>query len=277
MTKNKQTVAFQGTYGAYSEEALKTYFENDHIESLPCESFLDIFKAIESKKANFGVLPVENSLAGTVIQAYDELLNHKLTIHAEIKLRVRHHLMCHKKSNETKIKKVYSHPQALSQCHDNLIKYNLKPCAYYDTAGAAKFISDEKDHSNAAIASQLAAETYDLKILNHSFEDEDFNFTRFFILSDQEKVFNPAKEYKTSVAFTLDHKPNSLVQALSVFSSRGINLCKIESRPSREGPWQYLFLADFLGYENTTLIKEALDQFKAQVKFLRILGSYEIF
>ncbi|MCF6767775.1 prephenate dehydratase [Thiotrichales bacterium 19S11-10] len=270
----EKLVAFQGAHGAYSEEALRHYF-GQKISGLPCETFAEVFEMVIKGQATHGILPVENSLAGSVIQAYDELLKHHLIIQAEVILRIEHNLMALPGVSLDDIKTVISHPQALAQCHDNIVKYQLNPEAYYDTAGAAKFISESKDKTSAAIASHLSAETYHLDILKSDFEDEEFNFTRFFVLGTEKPVYDAHAVYKTSVAFLTEHKPQALIKVLEELSSRFINMSKIESRPSREGPWRYMFLVDFIGNENQPLIAEALDAIKAQTPYLRVLGSYQ--
>ncbi|MCF6766105.1 prephenate dehydratase [Thiotrichales bacterium 19S3-7] len=270
----EKLIAFQGAHGAYSEEALRHYFGND-VEGLPCESFAEVFDMITKGHATHGILPVENSLAGSVIQAYDELLKHSLSIQAEVILRIEHNLLAMPGVGIDDVKTVLSHPQALAQCHENIVKYGLKPEPYYDTAGAAKFISESQDVTACAIASHLSAETYNLEIIKSDFEDEEFNFTRFFVLGNDNLPFNEHGIYKTSIAFLVEHQPQSLVKVLEEFSSRYINMSKIESRPSREGPWRYMFLVDIMGNENQPLIAEALNAVKAQTPLLRVLGSYQ--
>lgn len=264
-------VAFQGEAGAYSEQALRDYFQPDAIP-LPCADFRGIFDAIHSGKAQRGILPVENSLAGTVIAAYDQLADHDLRIQGEVILRVEHCLMAPAGLTLRDIKRVKSHPQALAQCQQTLRRLGVEPVVHYDTAGAARDLAAKPEPATAAIASALAAETYGLEILSHHMEDEPLNYTRFFILGLTDP---PRKDpSKTSVIFTTRHEPGALHRVLSELAERHINLTKIESRPRRNRPWHYLFYVDFEGHEDQREVREALLGILKQASFLKVLGSY---
>lgn len=264
-------VAFQGEPGAYSELALRRQFGND-TGTLPCQSFNDIFDAIHHGQANRGMLPVENSLAGTVIPAYDLLVDHDLQIRSEVILRIEHCLMAPPGTTLSEIKRALSHPQALSQCEQTLRRLGIEPVTHYDTAGAARDLAAQPKPGTAAIASVLAAETYGLEILAHNIEDLAINFTRFFVLG----ATNSSRQdpSKTSIIFTTRHEPGALYRVLGELAGRGINLTKIESRPRRNRPWHYLFYVDFEGHEDDPGVREALLGILKQASFLKVLGSY---
>lgn len=270
-TRQKLVVAFQGEAGAYSEQALHDYFGPDAV-SLPCSDFRGIFDTIHSGKSQRGILPVENSLAGTVSAAYDQLVDTDLRIQAEVILRVEHCLMAPAGLKMQDIKRVKSHPHALAQCKQTLRRLGLEPVAHYDTAGAARDLAAKPEPATAAIASALAAKTYGLDILSRHFEDEPLNYTRFFVLGLNEPPRTDPS--KTSVIFTTRHQPGALYQVLSELAERNINLTKIESRPRRSRPWHYLFYVDFEGHEDQREVREALLGILKQASFLKVLGSY---
>jgi prephenate dehydratase len=269
--KNKMTIAFQGESGAYSEQAIYQHFGQE-VTAVPCRSFPDIFDTIHQGKAGFGMLPVENSLAGTVIPAYDQLVDHDMRIQAEVILKVNHCLMAPKGMGLAEIKRVKSHPQALAQCERTLRRMGLEPVTHYDTAGAARDLAANPEPGTAAIASELAAEIYDLAILSRQIEDESFNYTRFFVLGSADP---PRRDpSKTSIIFTTRHAPGALYEVLGELAGRGINLTKIESRPRRNRPWHYLFYVDFVGHEEDQPVREALLGILKHASFLKVLGSY---
>lgn len=175
------TVAFQGEHGAYSEQAVRQQFGME-VNTLPCRSFSEIFNALQDGRAAYGMLPVENSLAGTVVPAYDLLVDHDLHVQAEVILRVRHCLMTPPDTKLEDVRRVISHYQALGQCEQTLKRMGLEAVDYYDTAGAARDLAANPQPGTAAIASELAAQTYGLEILARHLEDQDFNYTRFFVL-----------------------------------------------------------------------------------------------
>ena len=267
-------VAFQGEHGAYSEQAIRQQFES--ATSLPCRSFSDIFASVQDGRATIGMLPVENSLAGTVIPAYDLLIDHDLRVQAEVILRVEHCLMTLPGTPLDQIKRVKSHHQALAQCDQTLKRMGLEPVDYFDTAGAARDLAasleTEPEAETAVIASELAAQTYGLDILARNVEDLDFNYTRFFVLGRD----NPARQdpSKTSIIFTTRHVPGALYAVMRELAERDINLTKIESRPRRNRPWHYLFYVDFEGHQDDQPIQEALMGILKQASFLKVLGSY---
>jgi len=272
MDNNKKIViAFQGEPGAYSEQAVRQHFGEEAIVH-PCHSFVDIFEAIHDNRANRGMLPVENSLAGTVIPAYDQLVDHDLRIRAEVILKIEHCLMAPPGMALNDVKRALSHPQALAQCEHTLRRLGIEPIIHYDTAGAARDLAANPEPETAAIASALAAETYGLEILAHNIEDLDLNFTRFFVLGPRDVPHQEPS--KTSIIFTTRHEPGALFSVLSELADRDINLTKIESRPRRNRPWHYLFYVDFEGHEDDPGVQEALLGILKQASFLKVLGSY---
>jgi prephenate dehydratase len=271
MTEGQPVVAFQGEHGAYSEQAARQHFGNA-IATLPCRTFHDLIAAVQDGRARFGFLPVENSLAGTVISAYDLLMDCALHIQAEVILRVEHCLMAPTGTTLAGVRRARSHPQALLQCEATLRRMSLEPVEYYDTAGAARDLAADPQPGVAAIASALAAETYGLDILARHLEDKDINFTRFFVLGRE----RPARRdpSKTSIVLATPHAPGALHAALGELARRAINMTKIESRPQGDQPWHYWFYIDFEGHEEEEAVREALQGIRRRASFLRVLGSY---
>jgi prephenate dehydratase len=218
------------------------------------------------------MLPVENSLAGTVIPAYDLLVDHDLHVQGEAILRVQHCLMAPTGVALADIKRVKSHYQALAQCEQTLKRMGITPVDYYDTAGAARDLAANPEPETAAIASELAAQIYKLNILARNIEDLDFNYTRFFVLGRTEPPRQDPS--KTSIIFTTRHVPGALYAVMGELAERGINMTKIESRPRRNRPWHYLFYVDFEGHEDDPDVREALMGILKRSSFLKVLGSY---
>ena len=266
-------VAFQGEPGAYSEQAVFNYFGN--VETLPCESFEAVFEAVNAKQCDAGLIPIENSLAGSIHQNYDLLLRNQLHIVGEYLLRVRHCLIALPDVKKEDIKKAISHPQALGQCAGYLRSHGIKAEQVYDTAGSVKMLKESGARDTAAIASRRAAELYAMQILEEGVEDNAENYTRF--LAVQHEALIPANEAKTSIVFTLKNQPGSLFKALSVFALRDIDLTKIESRPLQGQPWEYLFYVDFIGAAHEEITKRALEHLGEYALTLRVLGSYPRF
>jgi len=267
----QDVIAFQGEPGAYSEQAIRRHLGLE-VQTLPCKDFAAIFDAIHSDQASKGMLPVENSLAGTVIPAYDLLVDHDLRIQAEVILRVEHCLMASPGTRLSEIRRARSHPQALSQCEKTLQRMNIEPVIYFDTAGAARDLAANPEQGTAAIASELAAQTYGLEILARGLEDLAHNFTRFFLLGVEDP---PRREQnKTSIIFTTRHTPGALYSVLGELARRDLNLTKIESRPRRNRPWHYLFYVDFEGYQDDPSVREALIGILNRSSMLKVLGSY---
>lgn len=271
-------VAFQGERGAYGEMAALQYFPKARLA--PKKSFQDVFDAAEnSGSADYVVVPVENSIEGSVNEIYDLLLQTKMSVIGEVYQRVRHCLIANKGAK--KIKHVYSHPQALAQCRGYVQKKKLEPVPAYDTAGAVKMIKENKMIDSAAIASRRAAELYDMQILDEGIEDRKNNYTRFLVLSPKKvsgkgdaKAGKYYHHYKTSIIFSVKHVPGALFGIIGEFAVRGINLTKIESRPTKEIPWEYNFYVDFEGHVQDKSVQEALRSIKPKTSYVKILGSY---
>lgn len=265
-------MAFQGIHGAYSEQAVRQHF-GDAVDVRPCKNFSELFEVIQANQVvKYGMLPVENALAGAVNQAYELLLDYDLRIQAEVILHVHHNLMVPKGMAMSDVKYALSHPQALAQCDKFLRRYGLEPIPGYDTAGSAKELSENPQPNTAAIASRLAAELYDLDILETEIEDVAFNFTRFFVLGHDDP---PKSDYnKTSLVFATRNQPSALYDCLGEFAQRGLNLTKIESRPRRTRPWEPIFYLDFIGHWQDAPVQEVLVRLLQKASFVKMLGSY---
>jgi prephenate dehydratase len=231
-----------------------------------------------SRKIDAAVIPIENTLAGSVHENYDHLLNFDVRIAAETSVRIVHNLIAPAGVRFQDIRKVYSHPVALNQCLHFFAEHpKMDRTPFYDTAGAVKMVMAERARDAAAIASRVAASIYGARILRRSIEDDRHNFTRFFLLyrgkSARPKI-KAARYWKTSLVFTIRNIPGALFRALSAFALRDVNLAKIESRPLRGKPWEYLFYLDFLGREDEPRVQNALRHLAELADFLRVLGSY---
>jgi len=264
-------VAFQGEIGAYSEEAAFQFFGSS-IGVRPCETVDEVFRLVEQDEVQYGVVPIENSLEGSISRVYDLLLDSNLKVSGEIELRVVHSLIANPGVKLEQIKRVYSHPQALGQCQGFLkhLKGELIPT--YDTAGSVKMIKEKGIKDGAAVAGARAAEIYGMQIITTEIEDNQNNFTRFFILSKQDSP--PSGSDKTSIVFSVKHRPGALFEFLGELAQRKINLTKIESRPTRQKPWEYNFYLDFEGHREDKLAKEALANLEKNALFVKVLGSY---
>ena len=265
------TISFQGVAGAYSEEAVRQYF-GPETETMPCRTFSELFAIVEQRGADYGMLPVENSLAGSVVQSYELLMEHDLRVRAEVILRVQHNLMAVPGTKMDDLKQVKSHPQALAQCERYLARRGLEAVPHFDTAGSARDLAENPEPETGVIASALAAELYGLEILDPGVEDLPFNYTRFFVLGQDDP---PRSQHsKTSLIFTTRHQPGALYDSLGEFAKRDINLLKIESRPRRNRPWQYLFYLDFEGHWQDTECEAALMSLLRRSSFVKLLGSF---
>lgn len=269
----KNRVAFQGERGAFSEIAAIKYFEPS-IKHVLCKTFGEVFRKVNNKEADYGILPIENSQTGGINEAHDLLLHQKLFAVGEVKLKVEHCLITKDKIDFKLIKKVYSHPQALAQCEGFLSK-NLTHCQIipvYDTAGSVKMIKGLKESNVAAIASNWAAELYALKIIKKGIQDNKHNYTRFFILSSE--ISTDPKCNKTSIIFAVVNKPGALYKCLKEFALRDINLTRLESRPSKQKPWEYIFYTDFERGLFEQSAQETLEELKKHTTFVKVIGTY---
>jgi prephenate dehydratase len=278
--KRRERVAFQGERGAFSEEAARKLV-GPRIEVLPCPRFEDAFRSLKERRATGAVVPIENTLAGSVHENYDLLQRFQLPIVAETSVRIMHNLIALKPVKFSEIRRVFSHPVALNQCQDFFAENpQIERVPFYDTAGSVKMIVKEKLTDAGAIASQVAAEIYDAKILKKSIEDDRQNFTRFFLLRRPRNYQLPPRptaaeaQWKTSLVFTIRNVPGSLFRALATFALRDLSLVKIESRPLRGKPWEYLFYLDFAGRVDSPLARHALSHLGELADYLRVLGCY---
>ncbi|MHA2064567.1 MAG: prephenate dehydratase [Candidatus Thorarchaeota archaeon] len=273
MTKIKRNaeVAFQGELGAYSEAAAYKFFGSE-VKPKPCKRFSDVFEDVKTDAADFGVVPIENSIEGSVSQVYDLFLRYDLNVCGEIALRIAHCLIAYPDTEISEVKTVYSHPQALGQCRNYLERMDFELVSTYDTAGSVKMIQEQELKDVAAIAGERAAQIYGMKILANDIADNPNNYTRFFALSKTEP---PATgDDKTSIIFSTKHVPGALYETLGELAARGLNMTKIESRPTRKKPWEYNFYLDFEGHQNEKRCSDAIKGLRDRSVFLRILGSY---
>ena len=275
MPKRIPTVAFQGVPGAYSEAAARLVFQGA-VRCVPCESFADVFASVESGASAFGIVPIENSLAGSIHQNYDLLLAHRLHIVAETHLRVEHVLMARPGTTVRALRAVRSHPQALAQCSRFFrSRPSLQAVPYFDTAGAAQSLRDEQNADTGAIAGAYAAKLYGLRILRRHLEDAPGNFTRFLLLARRPWKARAGTATKTSIVFApAQNRTGVLFRILGVFALRDIDLTKIESRPDPSTPFNYLFYVDLAGDPSQKNVAGALEHLADLAREYRVLGSY---
>jgi prephenate dehydratase len=278
---SKQTVAaFQGERGAFSEQALRQFF-GPGARAAPCRDFDQLFEAVVAGLADAAVVPIENTLAGSVIKSYDLLLDHDVTIRAEVVLRVVHNLIGLPGSAVAQVRRVYSHPVALAQCERFLREHpEMEAVAAYDTAGSVKQIVEAGRPEEAAIAGEAAARTWRAEILVPGIESDPQNFTRFVVITRPDHApaeptrRSGAGEPKTSIVFRTAHRPGGLHRALAAFAECGVNLTKLESRPILGRPWEYSFYLDFMGDPADRAIAEAIEKLTVSAESVRILGTY---
>ena len=264
-------VSFQGERGAYSEAASISFFGND-IEAIPCPTFSDVLKNTESDSSGYSILPIENSLEGSVGESNDLLLETDLNIIGEIYHRIHHCLIGTGSIGD--IDTVYSHPQALGQCRKFIQENSLKTIPSYDTAGSVKIIKNLNKNNVACIASKNAAEIFGVPIIKEGVEDNANNYTRFLVFSKENN--DKTDNSKTSIIFSVKHEAGALYQIINEFYQHKINLTKIESRPNKNTPWEYNFYVDFEGQQDDPSIKDVLEKLRNHSTFLKILGSYPI-
>lgn len=267
-------VAFQGERGAYSEEAIMAHW-GEAVEPLPRPYLPDVFEAVERGDADLGLVPVENSIEGSIVRTFDLLNERTLRAQGETVLRVVHCLIANPGVEAGDVKRVYSHPQALGQCREYIERRGLEPVGAYDTAGSVKMIKEQGLTDAAAIASQRAAEVYGMNVIERGIETHKENYTRFLVVGRGEP--EPTGTDKTSLAFVVDHRPGTLVKALNALAKRNINLCKIESRPLVGTPWEYIFFIDFHGHAGNSDVAKALEELRGQTRYIKHLGSYPRF
>jgi len=268
-------VAFQGIHGAYSEVAARTILGKS-CDTVPLDSFEQVFEAVRTGKADRGVIPIENSLAGSIHQNYDLLLQNNLHIVGETHLRIEHALMCHPASHLRGLRQVRSHPQALAQCSRFFARHRrITPVAFYDTAGAARSVMEERNPEIGAIAGTYAARLYGLRILRVHLEDRSNNFTRFLVIAKKPRHPQRGVRTKCSVVFIpMQNQVGILFRILGVFALRDINLMKIESRPDPTSTFEYMFYLDFTGNPRNPKVAKAIDHLREMVTDFRLLGAY---
>jgi prephenate dehydratase len=276
--RTREIAAFQGEKGAFSQEAVRRLL-GDEVTVLPRQRFDEVFQSLANRTASAAVIPIENTLAGSVHENYDHLLQFDFRIVAETSVRIVHNLIAPPGVRLNQIRRAFSHPVALNQCLDFFVNNpGIEKVPFYDTAGSVKMIMEEGLTDAAGIASSLAAELYGAKVLKKSIEDDRQNFTRFFLLRRSGwKAKSPPrapKGWKTSLVFTTRNIPGSLFRALSAFALRDLNLAKIESRPLRGKPWEYLFYLDFMGHVDDERSRNALGHLAELADLLRVLGCY---
>ena len=262
-------IAYQGEPGAYSEAAALLF--SPHAETLPCKTFDEVFDVVLHKRATHGIVPMENSIGGTIHRNYDLLVDHEIPITGEVELDVVHCLQALPGTKIDDIKIVYSHQQALAQCERYLKELGVTVEAVYDTAGGAKLVAEQRLKGAAALASRRAAEVFGLEVIQEAVQDYEFNITRFFVIGGSQ----PTDADKTTLVFALPSTPGSLFKALSVFALRDINLSKLESRPIRGRPWEYLFYVDIEARRDDLACARALAQLGEFAKWSRVLGTYK--
>ncbi|MGH2448123.1 MAG: prephenate dehydratase [Chloroflexota bacterium] len=270
-------IGYQGVPGAYSEQALLANYPD--ADRRPSRTLPELFSTLISGDIVRALVPIENSYAGSVDEAYDLMLANSVSIVAEHIHPVEHALLATPGASLTTIKRVFSHPQALAQTSEYLLAHHLQATPYYDTAGAAEMVAENEDSSCAAVASRLAADYYGLAVLADNIQTARDNSTRFVLLCAG--GWSPALRTesafpgKTALAFSVEHHPGALVQALESFAQRGVNLLRLASRPSRQRPWEYVFFAEAAGYEHEPRVHEALGELSRLGIWFRVLGSYK--
>jgi prephenate dehydratase len=279
----KRRAAFQGELGAFSQVAARQLAGDDFIP-VPMQNFEEVFVSVVNGKCDCAVIPIENTLHGSVHENYDHLLKYDLPIRGETFVRIVHNLIAPPGVKFSQIRRVYSHPVALNQCR-RFFEENpqIEKTLFYDTAGSVKMVMEKGLTDAGAIASANAAEIYGARILRKSIEDDRENFTRFFLLERPKRGVRSGKppvkrqtaqRFKTTVVFTIGSLPGALFRSLSVFALRDINLTKIESRPLRGKPWEYLFYLDFIGHVDDPACRNALNHLAELADMLRVLGCY---
>lgn len=270
----KLKIAFQGTKGAYSEEALINYFKNQSHEAIGIALSEDVCEALESNLVDYAILPVENSIVGNVDINMDLIFKYNFHAVGEIFIPIKHCLLGKKGSKLSDIKSAHSHPVALAQCHDFLKKNHIKSIAEYDTAGSAKIISQNLDNTQGAIGSKLCAKYYDLEVVCENVQTIQRNITRFLIFKKEAQKLSSASNIKTSIAFCTKHHPGALLGCLGEFAKFHLNLTKLESRPVPENPFMYIFFVDFIGSLKEVNVMECLKELENHATDIKIIGSY---
>lgn len=275
----KRRVSFQGELGAFSQVAA-VQLAGEEIVPVPLPTFQEVFESVVSGKCHAAAIPIENTLHGSIHENYDHLLRFDLPIRAETFVRIVHNLIAAPGVRFGDIKRIYSHPVALNQCRHFLeANPQAERIPFYDTAGSVKMVMEQSLKDAGAIASAAAAPIYGARIVRKSIEDDRENYTRFFLLERPKRVVKraaipPDVRFKTTVVFTVKNVAGALFRCLSAFALRDLNMTKIESRPLRGKPWEYLFYLDFIGHKDDVAARNALGHLAELADTLRVLGCY---
>jgi len=265
-------VAIQGEAGSFSHAAALE-MHGPTLELVTCPTFVELFRAVETGRATRGMVPIENTLAGSVHENYDLLSAHVLHVVSETALRIRHCLIAPPRTTLGEIRRVASHPVALAQCRQFFLAHpDVEAVPAYDTAGSVRDVMSGNARADAAIASKLAADLYGADVVVEGLEDHAENYTRFLVVAREPAGREPARPNKTSLIVSLGNTPGSLYRALGIFADRGLNLTKIESRPLPGRPWEYLFYLDVV--DGGDGLAEALEALRAFTSSIRVLGTY---
>lgn len=273
MPKTTKKIVIQGEFGAFHEIAALKYFKNEEVEIIPALTFKDLFKCLKNKQVDLGIMAIENSIAGSLLQNYTLLNDSNIHIIGEIYLRINQNVLALRGQTIKDIKEVYSHPMAILQCQEFFEKYpHIKLIDSFDTALSAKEIGENKTKGIAAIASLKAAKKYNLEVIAKEIETNKMNYTRFLIISEKAND-KSVKVSKASMTFALEHKPGCLSKILSIFSFYDLNLSNIQSMPILGKDWEYQFYVDVL-IEDYDIYKSALIAIKPFTSNIKILGEY---
>jgi prephenate dehydratase len=268
-------IVYQGEPGCNSDVASNKFFPKN-VKRKGVRSFKDIFDMVKKGKETYGIVPVENSLTGSIHQNYDLLLEYNLWVIGSVKLRIEHYLMAPVGTDRQSIKEVWSHPEALAQCRDFLSSHpEYKVVSVYDTAGAAKIVKEEKIKNVGIIAGPQVAKLYNFKKIEENIESHPDNFTRFLIISKDRKIYT-GENARTMFVFGVKNEPGILFRCLSIFALRNIDLTKLESRAVIGRPYDYLFYIDFKGSMEDENCNHAVETLKDVVGYFKLLGSYII-
>lgn len=266
-------IGYQGVKGSFSEEALIKYFEKyDEVKNY--EEFIDVFEALKKDEIKYGVLPIENSYTGAITEVYDLLVKYNFYIVGEECIKINQHLLGIKDGSINRIEEIYSHPQGFAQSKSFLNTLdNVKLIPYHNTAISAKYVSESKDITKAAIGSRRASEIYNLDILKENINDNKDNHTKFIIIG--KKLRYDMECNKISVVFSLEDRAGTLYNLLRYFAENNINMMKIESRPNKDESWKYLLYVDFEGNLDNTFVKSALNLIEKNSIYFKIIGNYK--
>lgn len=267
-----ETIAFQGEKGAYSEQAIFRHFGRDDCTPIPCKDLRATFECVAGNEADQGVIPVENTQAGSINKTYDLLLDYDLSITGEVFLPIHHCFLALPETDLQDVTTVYSHPQALAQCEEFLEELNVDPHPTYDTAGGARKVRESGSENTAAIASKVAAKEHELQILKEGIETRTNNTTRFLVISTEPSGVR--ENCKTSLVFETRDIPAALYKCLGGFATNGVNLTKLESRPLPDVNWKYMFYLDLEGHRDDDPVQQALEELEYFTVSCEIISSY---